>query len=44
MNSTSFWNSLPQPLQERIVNECWEAPPHDCFKLDYAIFDAGYPL
>lgn len=37
----SAWRSLPQPLQMRILQECWEGPPHNCFKLDYTIFDAA---
>ena len=36
----SAWNSLPQLLQERILRECWGNPPHNCFKLDYTLFDA----
>jgi hypothetical protein len=36
----SAWNSLPQPLQDRILRECWEGPSHNCFRLDYSIFDA----
>ena len=35
----SFWNSLPPDRQKRILEDNWDAPPHNCFKLDYTIFD-----
>jgi hypothetical protein len=36
---SSFWESLPPDRQTRILEDNWNSPPHNCFRLDYSIFD-----